>query len=174
MMNLGFYSLLQKKYADAKNWYRRALSGSPAEIAESLIADIQSSPDSGRADLKFFSGWIYSEIKQGKKAKWFLKSYLAMEENGEFSEEARSLLKKYKIKDTLYFQSSSNSSANFSIPSEMVLVPSGFFKMGLKDGLDDERPEHRVFLDSFFMDKYEVSAKDFSEFLNAKNNVKGY
>ena len=56
----------------------------------------------------------------------------------------------------------------------MVLIPSGFFKMGLNDGLDDERPEHRVFLDSFYIDKYEVSAKDFSIFLNAKNNVKGY
>ena len=46
--------------------------------------------------------------------------------------------------------------------------------MGLNDGLEDERPEHRVFLDSFYIDKYEVSAKDFSIFLNAKNNVKGY
>ena len=174
MMNLGFYSLLQKKYDDAKNWYRKVLSGSSNETAESLIADIQSYPDSERADLKFFSGWIYSETKQGKKAKRFLQSYLAIEENGQFSEEARSLLKKYKIKDTLYFQNSSNSPEYFSIPSEMVLVPSGFFKMGLKDGLDDERPEHRVFLDSFFMDKHEVSAKDFSEFLNARSNVKGY
>ena len=106
-------------------------------------------------------------MMRDKKAKQFLQSYLAMEKNGEFSEEARSLLETYKIKDTRYFQSSSNSPENLSIPSEMVLVTSGFFKMGLKDGLDDERPEHRVFLDSFFMDKYEVSAKEFSEFLNA-------
>ena len=174
MMNLGFYSLLQKKYNDAKKWYGKVLAGSPPEIAESLIADIQSSPDSKRADLKFFSGWIYSETKQIEKAKWFLQSYLAMEKNGEFSEEARSLLKTYEIKDALYFQKTSNSPGSSTVPPEMTLVPSGFFKMGLKTGLDDERPEHRVFLDSFFMDKYEVSAKDFSEFLNIKNNVKGY
>ncbi|MZG52848.1 MAG: SUMF1/EgtB/PvdO family nonheme iron enzyme [Nitrospinae bacterium] len=174
MMNLGFYSLLQKKYNDAKKWYGKVLAGSPPEIAESLIADIQSSPDSKRADLKFFSGWIYSETKQIEKAKWFLQSYLAMKKNGEFSEEARSLLKTYEIKDTLYFQKTSNSPGSSTVPPEMTLVPSGFFKMGLKTGLDDERPEHRVFLDSFFMDKYEVSAKDFSEFLNIKNNVKGY
>ena len=174
MMNLGFYSLLQKRYTDAKSWYRKVLVSNPPEIAESLITDIQSATDSQRADLKFFSGWIYSEIKQDEKAKWFLQSYLALEANGNFSEEARSLLKSYGIKDVSYFQNLLDPIINFSPPSEMVLIPSGFFKMGLNEGLDDERPEHRVFLDSFYIDKYEVSAKDFSIFLNAKNNVKGY
>ena len=56
----------------------------------------------------------------------------------------------------------------------MVLISAGFFKMGLNNSLDDESPEHRVFLDSFYIDKYEVSTKDFAEFLNIKNNVKGY
>jgi len=174
MMNLGFYSLLQKQYADAKSWYRKALASSSPEIAESLITDIQSATNSQRADLIFFSGWIYSEVKQDEKAKWFLQSYLALEANGKFSKEARSLLKSYGVKDVLYFQKLSGPVINFSPPSEMVLIPSGFFKMGLNDGLEDERPEHRVFLDSFYIDKYEVSAKDFSIFLNAKNNVKGY
>ena len=174
MMNLGFYSLLQKQYTDAKSWYRKVLASNPPEIAESLITDIQSATNLQRPDLKFFSGWIYSEIKQDEKAKRFLQSYLALEANGNFSEEARSLLKSYGIKDVLYFQKISGPLINFSPPSDMVLIPSGFFKMGLNDGLDDERPEHRVFLDSFYIDKYEVSAKDFSIFLNAKNNVKGY
>ena len=174
MMNLGFYSLLQKQYADAKSWYRKALASSSPEIAESLITDIQSATNSQRADLIFFSGWIYSEAKQDEKAKWFLQSYLALEANGKFSKEARSLLKSYGVTDVLYFQKLSAPVINFSSPSEMVLIPSGFFKMGLNDGLEDEGPEHRVFLDSFYIDKYEVSAKDFSIFLNAKNNVKGY
>ena len=140
MMNLGFYSLLQKQYTDAKSWYRKVLASNPPEIAESLITDIQSATNLQRPDLKFFSGWIYSEIKQDEKAKRFLQSYLALEANGNFSEEARSLLKSYGIKDVLYFQKISGPLINFSPPSDMVLIPSGFFKMGLNDGLDDEDP----------------------------------
>jgi formylglycine-generating enzyme required for sulfatase activity/regulator of sirC expression with transglutaminase-like and TPR domain len=170
MMNLGFYSLLQKQYPNAKEWYRKVLAANPPQIAESLIADIQSVAYSQRADLKFFSGWIYSESKQIEKARDFLQSYLNLEANGEFAEEARSLLQAYAKKDAVFFKRTSNN----SIPSEMVHIDSGFFKMGLNNKLEDESPEHRVFLDGFYIDKYEVSAKDFSLFLNTKNSIKKY
>jgi len=170
MMNLGFYSLLQKQYPNAKKWYRKVLTENPPQIAESLIADIQSSNDSQRADLKFFSGWIYSETKQNKKARHFLQSYLQLEANGEFADEARSLLQNYTQKDAVFFKRTSNNST----PYEMVHIASGFFKMGLNNKLEDEAPEHQVFLDGFYIDKYEVSAKDFSLFLNSRNNVKNY
>jgi formylglycine-generating enzyme required for sulfatase activity len=43
--------------------------------------------------------------------------------------------------------------------SEVALVPAGYFWMGSlgKEGSPDERPRHRVYLDSFYMDRYEVS-----------------
>jgi formylglycine-generating enzyme required for sulfatase activity len=170
MMNLGFYSLLQKQYPNAKDWYRKVIAVNPPQIAESLIADIQSAAYSQRADLKFFSGWIYSESKQIEKARDFLQSYLNLESNGEFADEARSLLETYSQKDAVFLKRISNSSK----PSEMVHITSGFFKMGLNNKLEDESPEHRVFLDGFYIDKYEVSAKDFSLFLNTKNSIKKY
>jgi formylglycine-generating enzyme required for sulfatase activity/regulator of sirC expression with transglutaminase-like and TPR domain len=170
MMNLGFYSLLQKQYPNAKDWYRKVLAANPPQIAESLIADIQSVAYSQRADLKFFSGWIYSESKQNEKARDFLQSYLNLEANGEFAAEAKSLLQAFTIKDAVFFKRTSNNPT----PPEMVHIASGFFKMGLNNKLEDESPEHRVFLDGYYIDKYEVSAKDFSLFLNTKNNVKKY
>ena len=170
MMNLGFYSLLQKKYPDAKKWYTKLLAANSPQIAESLITDIQSATHSHRPDLKFFSGWIYSESKQIEKARIYLQSYLNLEANGEFADEARSLLRTYSKNDAIFMKKTSNN----SISSEMVHIPSGFFKMGLNNKLEDESPEHRVFLDGFYIDKYEVSAKDFSQFLNTKNNVKKY
>ncbi len=170
MMNLGFYSLLQKQYPDAKKWYRKVLAVNPPQIAESLITDIQSTPYSQRADLKFFSGWIYSESKQIEKARDFLQSYLNLEADGEFAGEARSLLQTYAKKDAVFLKRISNN----ILPSEMVHIPSGFFNMGLNGKLEDESPEHRVFLDGYYIDKYEVSAKDFSMFLNTKNKVKKY
>lgn len=52
----------------------------------------------------------------------------------------------------------------------MIVIPRGFFVMGLDEGDLNERPEHEVFLDEFKIDKYEVSAKEFAEFLNEKGN----
>jgi formylglycine-generating enzyme required for sulfatase activity len=39
----------------------------------------------------------------------------------------------------------------------MRLVPAGEFTMGSENGEDDERPVHTVYLDAFYMDKYEVT-----------------
>ena len=39
----------------------------------------------------------------------------------------------------------------------MVFVPAGEFVMGSEDGNDDEKPLHAVYLDSYWIDKTEVS-----------------
>jgi formylglycine-generating enzyme required for sulfatase activity len=40
---------------------------------------------------------------------------------------------------------------------EMVLVPAGSFLMGSDKGRSDEKPQHTVSINTFFMDKYEVT-----------------
>ena len=49
----------------------------------------------------------------------------------------------------------------------MVLVPAGEFIMGSDKGDDDERPIHRVFLDHFYIDKFEVTNSRFARFVKA-------
>ncbi len=55
---------------------------------------------------------------------------------------------------------------------EMVWVPAGSFPMGFNIendmdwGDDDEEPVHEVFLSVFQIDRYEVTAEEFSRFLN--------
>jgi formylglycine-generating enzyme required for sulfatase activity len=46
-----------------------------------------------------------------------------------------------------------------------VLVPAGEFTMGSLYGDADEQPVHRVYLDAFYMDKYEVSVGQYAAFL---------
>ena len=46
---------------------------------------------------------------------------------------------------------------------EMVLVPGGEFEMG-KKGKDDHSPAHRVYIDEFYLDKYEVTNAQYAEF----------
>ena len=61
----------------------------------------------------------------------------------------------------------------------MVLIPAGEFQMGdtFDEGMDDERPVHKVYLDAFYMDVYEVTNTLYARFMNeyGKNtNAKGH
>jgi len=47
----------------------------------------------------------------------------------------------------------------------MVLVAAGTFDMGYENGRADEKPVHRVYLDAYYIDKFEVTNARFAEFL---------
>ncbi len=46
---------------------------------------------------------------------------------------------------------------------EMVLIPGGWFEMGYVGGNEDEGPVHRVWVDAFLMDKYEVTQDQYRQ-----------
>lgn len=50
---------------------------------------------------------------------------------------------------------------------EMVLVPAGEFQMGRDDGYVDAKPVHEVYLDAFYIDKYEVSNAQYEKCVKA-------
>ncbi len=55
-----------------------------------------------------------------------------------------------------------------NIPDGMVLIPSGSFLMGSNaSDFNDAQPVHQVFINSFYMDKHEVSNLQFQKFVNA-------
>jgi formylglycine-generating enzyme required for sulfatase activity len=47
----------------------------------------------------------------------------------------------------------------------MVVIPAGWFFMGTNDGEIDERPVHRVWIDSFYIDLFPVTNARYSAFL---------
>lgn len=49
--------------------------------------------------------------------------------------------------------------------SDMVLVPAGEFLMGADDGLESEKPQRRVFVDAFHIDRHEVTNGQYRLFL---------
>ena len=49
----------------------------------------------------------------------------------------------------------------------MVLIPAGEFQMGSSYGPDREKPVHTVYLDVFYMDKYEVTNAQYKKFVDA-------
>lgn len=48
-----------------------------------------------------------------------------------------------------------------------ALVPAGEFEMGSLAGLPDEKPVHRLQLDAYYMDQYEVTTALYAKFLEA-------
>jgi len=68
----------------------------------------------------------------------------------------------------IFLASPTTSFADKSV-SGMSLIPEGEFVMGSGDGVgrSDEHPQHKVYLDSFWIDQYEVTLGDFEKYLAA-------
>lgn len=52
-------------------------------------------------------------------------------------------------------------------PSGMVRIPAGTFRMGTRDGPSRETPVHDVEIGAFFIDRTEVTVRDFAHFVKA-------
>lgn len=52
----------------------------------------------------------------------------------------------------------------------MVRVEGGNFLMGRHDGEENERPQHKVTVKSFYIDTYEVTREDYKKFIDATNH----
>lgn len=63
--------------------------------------------------------------------------------------------------------SSQSAGSGNTSATPLVSVPEGWFIMGSDSGESDEKPAHRVWLDAYQIEKYEVSAAQFAEFLNS-------
>ncbi len=51
--------------------------------------------------------------------------------------------------------------------NDLVFIPTGEFLRGNNDGLADEQPERKIFLDGFYINRYEVMFAEYSAFVAA-------
>jgi len=51
---------------------------------------------------------------------------------------------------------------------EMILIPSGNFSMGSSNGDSDEKPIHSIYLDEYYIDKYEVTNARYKACVNSR------
>jgi formylglycine-generating enzyme required for sulfatase activity len=58
------------------------------------------------------------------------------------------------------------------LSDEMVLIPAGPFARGTNAGGYDEQPERQIFLDSFSIDRYEVTNHQYQQFIVATGHRK--
>ena len=179
-MNLGLYAWLDGDHSSAKNWYRNALKERSNFILQGILHDLKETAllFPKHIETDFFTGWVYIEFGKNDKALPHLNRFLVLYPDSELADEARSLIdQNLPTKSTEKSAAPDGNSPLSGEPSkDMVLIPSGFSIMGSNDPRhgDDQKPEHKVYLDAYLIDRYEVSASDFAAFLNKVNNVKGY
>jgi len=70
--------------------------------------------------------------------------------------------------------SSKNKDELLKIPRGMVKIPEGEFIMGSDFGGEDELPDHLVFINSFYLDKYEVTNMEFTRCLICERGTGGF
>jgi formylglycine-generating enzyme len=58
-------------------------------------------------------------------------------------------------------------SSNMTAEPKLVLIPAGWFSMGSEAGQENERPVHRVWIDAFYLATYQVTHKEYANFLDA-------
>jgi len=56
-----------------------------------------------------------------------------------------------------------------TIKADLVEIPGGTFQMGRNDGPPQERPQHEVTVQTFFMDRTEVTNEEYAEFVREMN-----
>jgi formylglycine-generating enzyme required for sulfatase activity len=67
----------------------------------------------------------------------------------------------------LLFTGSQPKAADAKNLTEMIRVPAGWFLMGANEGPEDERPQHKVELAEFFIDRTPVTNAQFAQFLHS-------
>ena len=50
--------------------------------------------------------------------------------------------------------------------TDMVLIPAGEFQMGSNSGHSNEKPVHPIYVDDFYIDKYEVTNAQYKDFID--------
>ena len=179
VFNSGGAKTVVLEVKDGAGWTNRF--SQPIDINSRPVARFSVSPQLGEPGTEFTFDASQSNDPDGEtlQYRWDLESDSIWDTNWsttathkhQFSEGGN-----YNV--TLEITDSHNLTASASqlvvviVEAEMVLVPSGAFLMGTETGIGDldEEPVHEVRIDDFYIDKYEVTNFQYSQFLSLGND----
>lgn len=135
--------------------------------AEALYTDIP--------ELQYNMGWLYGKAGDQEKAIKHLREYCRLNPTApdlnkvasyiailqEILNKKSEVQKSAKDRDAIMKESLAKNREKW----DMALIPAGEFIMGSNETRADARPEHKVYLDAFYIDKYEVTNAQYYEFL---------
>ncbi len=125
--------------------------------------------------LQYNMGWLCGKLGDPERAIRHLQRYIALSPNAADVTETQSYINVLqqlleKRKDVLSTLNSRDEIMKRALIEQkkkydMVTIPAGEFIMGTDNAREDEYPEHRVYLDAYKIDRYEVTNAQYWEFL---------
>ncbi|KKO20747.1 MAG: SUMF1/EgtB/PvdO family nonheme iron enzyme [Candidatus Brocadia sp.] len=168
---------LNQKKELAKKYYKEGSDFCDAESYDSAIASYKKAEEAfpDFPALHYNMGWLYSKLGNVEQAIHHLQKYIVLAPDASDITEVQSYIvvlknaaeKRKQAVDTFKNRDDTMKKALMEQKGKYgsVLVPAGEFVMGTNEAREDTYPEHRVYLDAFEIDRYEVTNAQYWEFL---------
>ena len=169
--------LLQNK-TEALKHFKRGNTFSDEEKYDKALEEYEKAvalyPD--MPALQYNVGWLYGKIGAPEKAIEHFRNYCILQPEADDRDKVlvkMSVLQsiidgKNKLVDA---QAKRDTVMKEALPKikekcDMVFIPTGPFVMGINDIKGEQRPSHEVYLDAYYIDRYEVTNAQYYEFLD--------
>ncbi|MDY0296022.1 MAG: bifunctional serine/threonine-protein kinase/formylglycine-generating enzyme family protein [Acidobacteriota bacterium] len=112
-----------------------------------------------------YAGYL-RKYPQGEYADKARSRQKSLRDTEEASRRRQQAMEKSQREQEAAYAGSSTAASSSSLGIEWVRVPAGEFSMGSNE-YSDEKPVHRVYLDTYYISKYEVTFDQYDAFCNA-------
>jgi len=170
---------LKQKIELAKRYYKEGCVQCDAESYDLAIKSYKKAEEAypDFASLHHNMGWLYSKLGDADNAIKHLQKYIVLSPDASDVTEVQSYIvimkqaqeKRNNIMDSLKNRDEIMKKAIIEQKkkfSKSVIIPAGEFIMGTDEAREDEYPEHRVYLDAYEIDCYEVTNAQYWGFLD--------
>lgn len=170
--------VLRQKKELAKKYYKEGNDYCDAESYDLAIESYKKAEEAfpDFSALHYNMGWLYSKLGNAEQAIHHLQKYIVLAPDATDITEVQSyvvvlkdaLEKRKKAMDTITSRDEIMKKALIDQKKkyDSAMVPAGEFVMGTNEAREDAYPEHRVYLDAFEIDRYEVTNAQYWEFLD--------
>lgn len=171
--------VLKQKKELAKKYYKEGSDYCDAESYDQAIESYKKAeaayPDFPA--LHYNMGWLYGKLGNVEQAIQHLQKYIVLAPDASDVTEVQSyvvvLKQAMEKRDSVLSTFQNRDEAMKKALAEQkkkyttVLIPAGEFIMGSDEAREDTYPEHKVYLDAYEIDRYEVTNAQYWEFLNS-------
>ncbi|GAN32110.1 MAG: tetratricopeptide repeat protein [Candidatus Brocadia sp. AMX2] len=168
---------LKQKKELAKKYYKEGNDYCDAESYDLAIESYKKAEEAfpDFPALHYNMGWLYSKLGNAEQSIRHLQKYIVLAPDASDITEVQSYVvvlknaveKRKQVMDAFKNRDEIMKKALIEQKQKYgsVLVPEGEFIMGTNDAREDAYPEHKVYLDAFEIDRYEVTNAQYWEFL---------
>ncbi|MDN3512108.1 MAG: SUMF1/EgtB/PvdO family nonheme iron enzyme [Candidatus Jettenia sp.] len=168
---------IESKKELAKKYYKEGNDHCDAESYDLAIESYKKAEEmfSDFPALHYNMGWVYGKLGSAEKAIQHLQKYIVLAPDATDLTEVQSYIiilkqaleKQKHLRDTFKNRDETMKKALIEQKQKYgsVTIPAGEFTMGTNEAREDAFPEHKVYLDAFKIDRYEVTNAQYWEFL---------